>query len=185
MVGTGNPLFFNFFFFYRFTNGILLRMKRKIKSESEQGNASQLASILLHFFTHFYLYPNHCYQPQPPHTQQRPPSRNGPGVPWQVTVPGPPVSPVPDNPLGPACSSCRPGAAPARHCPPLIISKGSLRIRTRLPTRRGYGGSFWWTVGVTKRLRCALLHTFISPVCFPKRNLLLIILKFWSFSYSG
>lgn len=93
MVGTGNPLFFNFFFFYRFTNGILLRTKRKIKSESEQGNASQLASILLCFFTHFYLHPNHCYQAQPPHTRQHPPSCNGLDVPWQVTVPGPPNPP--------------------------------------------------------------------------------------------
>lgn len=35
MVGTGNPLFF--YIFYRFTNGILLRTRRKRKIKSRQG----------------------------------------------------------------------------------------------------------------------------------------------------
>lgn len=44
MVGTGNPLFF--YIFYRFTNGILLRTRRKTKVKSRQGNAPRLASLL-------------------------------------------------------------------------------------------------------------------------------------------
>lgn len=44
MVGTGNPLFF--YIFYRFTNGILLRTRRKTKIKSRQGHASRLASLL-------------------------------------------------------------------------------------------------------------------------------------------
>jgi len=44
MVGTGNPLFF--YIFYRFTNGILLGMRRKTKIKPCQGNASRLASLL-------------------------------------------------------------------------------------------------------------------------------------------
>lgn len=174
MVGTGNPLFF--YIFYRFTNGILLRTRRKTKVKSRQGNAPRLASLL------------RC----PPGAQRLPPPpSSGTAGLRGANVDGSGRASrgsggrrkrgVSHLPL-PSCQSAF-GTGATTSASPEKAQKRGAAFRRGMRTLGQ--GCFWRAVGATKSLRCALLRASISSGPFPKHDLFLSILAFWSFSCSG
>lgn len=166
MVGTGNPLFF--YIFYRFTNGILLRTRRKTKIKSRQGHASRLASLL---------------RTPPGSPAASPSSPRGSGQqtaagerPGGAGHGGSGTSATSSSPGAPGPLLCLPGEAPASASPFAASRKG---------TRALGRGRFWRAGAATGRRRRALLHTSISSGRFAKGDLFPSLLAFCSFSQPG
>lgn len=152
MVGTGNPLFL-IFFFYRFTNGILRKTKRKRNIKFTTGKRIQtcISSLKLQ---------SHLLSP----TTRGKDQTHCPAVPTLLTTEAPCRDRSQPCLLQP---SPQPHSCHVQHWDAASHPCWCIRC-------------FGWRAGVSKKLRCALLHTsrpaFLSVIYF---------WSFWSFSYLG